>query len=1588
MEKVIIVKFFYKRKIYMKKKRTSRIHVNKVESAREISSTRQISMKVVEIRQREPKASTARPRINTFIPPLQLQTKAISKLEKTPRPESATLRFLTEPTKYSDPNSISTFIQVNAVSQEEQDNAKKIQRIWRKIRDNKKTLSFIRFVFNLYRKRAKFPMHLWLLARRFPADIAKIHYNKVVDYMLSRHYLFKSNNKWVTTNFANYLLTFDQYCKTNCIFIGIQYDIDKIIKFVKIIMRPLIKEAFQIWREMNEKSRMLPKQDHKIRATHEYRSTFNELFWTYVFWRRWTVFRKSRNLERSTMTCKSFYLLEWNIYKAKKQQKINIINRAFSMRNDRLKFYAFSTMRRYCLSKIKKRREYNKIKKVGDKYSMSLAFRSFLFYHVQCSIKKSMKYRVLSSWYKITDKSMIHHSFLSAIQNRMNLKLLIRAMKKWNESIYENSLFLSFLFDSVSNNQLFALKYAFFLMKDFVHFAFVSSFYFWKKLMWMKKRSLMFVSWSFNHSKSDAVKSYLIDIFHENCLHQVDYLDYFPFKSELEKKFTSISKSDSATISLTKKKSKLMKIVQNANQIKDEITVESFVATVDQTLQSYQKVEEYPIHEDKNWIDNASSDQIKTLFYHIVIIKSYINKGKYKSKTKHDQLNQVRSDIVEYRERNNLFTLVNLRKYRKKQEEKFEIKRKLMVQKLHRDALLLAKKDVYLALVAMNEINPQFTIEPEKTFKESNIIREGEFISTSSSSSTTVVLDKEEDIDDLQNMKFSRKQKHPLLNEIRTLKEGITKSNRKVRRHPKQLFTEETNQSAHSRTIRIALEQGSRGSHSKLNDQAIIYEKHQPLSNVNKEKYFLDKKRKEKEQLKNMPPPLDQMPTIKNAPPLRIRHKESSIQLSSHLDITNESLNKFMESQDIDLSHKFSSKSPSKNLSAIGEGLDNDEEEEEEESNENEIDQMISQIEKISFPYINNDSYMEQSSLNRRDILTTRYFSILDVLLSRRLKPKFKSPLLDIKHEEEEEENNEENLNLPQNCVSRVLRYLMPSYQPEKSKKKHRRKSTAADRLMNKRKPLFQDRRAKKFEKVVGEDGVVYSKSSDPQFSNVLFIGDYFMSKINMSGKLPIIEKEDDLFNKPQKNKKKIKKENEDEEEDYEEEDEDDDLSSTFDIPGFHHLLEEVGNYLNYGNSFDLSIDQQEKEMLQNKDELNPSEKVMLVMNKLARNLIKDEASNEENVNNIAVADDLVSVDTTRSQSAVHSSRSTQRQQQEKKVVNKFKLTSHLEFKSKREERMKKIRKRIKRRRKKLNAKSTIVITKKFTFTQDLINSIHEASRLMHPLLLTYYDDVSKIDPFDGMDTLKKNIKMIVNSKNDGSDDYYSYYDSNEINHSKEREKESKRAIQRAYQLTSPHPHQNKSVNSKPQKKNEVFADEFILSIGGKTPRRQPSRVTQKVTVHTNTLRSTLRNDSQIDLLKVENLTFSNKEKNRPVTAWSKVKQEVKLEDKWNNDLTVSNLKFTVNKRPKPHVTKLTATLPSQPPEFSMIHSGDVRKNEVKKSLIKSGLKEVKKLKNPKWIIENDPVISDEDVEFFLFTTPFILPPSLINNAIERQRKK
>ncbi|OHT08644.1 hypothetical protein TRFO_22723 [Tritrichomonas foetus] len=1469
----------------------SRINVNRVDSAREIRRTKHKEFKVAKRVKKDQRPETARPHYNcNFIPPLKLKPTTISKLESTPRPESAAMKFLTEPSKYSEPSSIQTFIMLNGVNQKHQDSAKRIQKAWRKIKDNKKMKSFMEFLFRLYKIRMSYPMHLWMLARRYPASIAKSHYESVVNYMKTRHYIIFLNNEWITIDFNSRLLSFDQYCKTNSIFINKRYDVNKIISFIKIVMKPLMKETISVWREMKNDLITTRKQKPNIRTTVEYRGIYHELLWTYVFWRRYVIYKKTNSLIKSSIICHSFYLLEWNIYRAKRQQKINIIKAAFSMRNIRLMQYSFSTMRKYSFQKRKQRREFTSIQKVAQLSLMNIAFKGLLFHHVQCAIEKSMKYRVLSSWYKVTDKSQIHKQCLAAFNRRYQLRSIYEAFGKWKSIIFNESLMIAFLFQYINNHQTLALRPIFLMKDDKIHFTLTHAYLSWKRLIWMKNRGKKFVSWSFENANEYSIKSYLLDIFRENALHFINSQKYFPFKSEEEKEFNNKrANTQKASFSSTKRKMKLIKLIQQA-QDSNSYKLQYFPSTVNNTVFSFQCIDEYPIYKG-DWAKTATSEQVRTLFYRIIITASNKCKAIKKKPSKI-------TEIIKFKEKYHLENIVDVRAFREQQELYAEVKRKAMVQKMNRDALLLAKKDVSLAAAALNKTIPDFKINEEKAYEESQIIRDTE--QSILEYTATALIDSH------------HKNNHPLLNSIVSLKTGINKSNRKSRRPHGQLFTEETNQSAGKRPTKIVPEKSNKGAGKFLFEEgSIVYDKYRPFpKNI---------ERRSNENEANMPPPLDKIPTIRNAPPLRLNfHHDDETKLVSQNEVKTDTFANILHATDA----SFSTTAQEPVITEADEidksegNVKHDEtkssEEEEEEANFD-GEEIYSELDKISLQFVNNNEYMQSNAVKRRDMVMTKYFEILNILLSKTRRPKKPAA------KKYEDDGNSFEAKVKSN-VSEIIERLHPTKSNKKSKKVMRSGELELMKrreLKKNRKGLFTDHKAAKFNQFVDKDGNTYSKSPCPEYSNVLFLGGSMLSQYDFSDSSQL------------------------EEEDF--------PTGSIDqimIPGFDILINNIDNYLNASEANDYK-----NTSLHGSSNFDDASKAMImkIVNRLAHKTILQATINEEKEE----MDDLVSVDslTSRSMTSVMlSSRS-------RKSIQELAWSSSLSTSDK----MILNRRRKRTFRPKPRYKTTIIIEKRITFTQDLINAIYEGSRLTHSIRMKYYDDVSKINPFEGMEELKDNLTQRLRklthdrlnctpNKTPISGTADTSFSSNSSGNS----------------FTSPYTPINKNISHKP-----AYAEEYIISINGKTPRRPPSKI-KPSTPRTIRIKSTTTTDGINDFLKIDNITIAqNTPKERSKTSWAPVKQDdIDLEEKKNVIRTPK-----IGQRPKSHVTKMTATLPYDPPDFAPISK---RKNAKEQTI-----KHTKTIVNPKWIIESDPEITEDDIDFFMFATPYIIPPKVLNQIFE-----
>ncbi|KAK8844452.1 hypothetical protein M9Y10_024310 [Tritrichomonas musculus] len=98
--------------------------------------------------------------------------------------------------------------------------------------------------------------------------------------------------------------------------------------------------------------------------------------------------------------------------------------------------------------------------------------------------------------------------------------------------------------------------------------------------------------------------------------------------------------------------------------------------------------------------------------------------------------------------------------------------------------------------------------------------------------------------------------------------------------------------------------------------------------------------------------------------------------------------------------------------------------------------------------------------------------------------------------------------------------------------------------------------------------------------------------------------------------------------------------------------------------------------------------------------------------------------------------------------------------------------------------------------------------------------------------------------------------------------------------------------------------------------------------------------------------------------------------------------KQRVNKR-KTQLTKMAPNFPTQSPEFCVVK--DFNEDNQKLNNTKKGSRTIT-LSGPPAKLEGNPNsdrinITDEDVDFFMFVTPYVMPPEILNSILDKKEK-
>ena len=373
-------------------------------------------------------------------------------------------------------------------------------------------------------------------------------------------------------------------------------------------------------------------------------------------------------------------------------------------------------------------------------------------------------------------------------------------------------------------------------------------------------------------------------------------------------------------------------------------------------------------------------------------------------------------------------------------------------------------------------------------------------------------------------------------------------------------------------------------------------------------------------------------------------------------------------------------------------------------------------------------------------------------------------------------------------------------------------------------------------------------------------------------------------------------------------------------IPGFSALATQVAQY------FDANEEEDEGKAI-------PQEHIVSnfheFMNEIAKKYLNKELDNmpSENIETL--------VDTTDIVINQHDSKETKPKAKEESPKKQFFITKSREFSHKAFETTSR------------RVKTPKIIEDKFTFTAELLRAIKEGSEIMREHTKRYMRNKSR--PFDGLAELRKRIM--------------------------ERQQEVNK--QKSPDLYAP-PLTSRKVGVKSLKELEDQNGEVSLTVGGKQKREIPHQARPATSVAFTRVRRVPRDESR-DFVVTSRAKTSMRSTTSSFSAFptSRTMPEEKIPNLTIAQLDTTKMSIRVHEaavgKRKPQFTKMTPTAPRKP-ETLVYETPAVPR-----------LARTSRSRESHWQvdIEREKVVTDEDVDFLLFVTPYIIPPELLTKLLD-----
>ncbi|KAK8888112.1 hypothetical protein M9Y10_039173 [Tritrichomonas musculus] len=1515
-----------------------------------------------------------------FVPPLAIPLSDLDDFEEKSDRKSSHIKFLTEQKDYSTPRSIQTFVMYNNGDTHYADSALKIQKNWRAYIKRRRFHKFVNFIISIRKKRMRFALHLWILSLKKPADVSITSYNQVISFMQIYGYIIKQgkNQGLITKDKFYNVNNFNQAMRTDFLFIQPRYPSKVIQRYQRSFYSPLISNIFSHWFSLASEKLALRRTSRPMQELSRKRSLFGPMFWTFYFWKRWAQFKKSGKIPSKK---NQLFLTEWSIYisKKKKQKKLNKI--ADKLHQRYVKTVIISHLRINTASRSVYNKAFENVQKNHENLLMTTSLRAFNVLIATKQFKSNIKRRVIRAWYTVIDLQITSRMKESVLKYRGFLKCLKNSFKKWQNFVIEEELRSVYLHNLVIKNNLLMLKTFFLLKSDFPHFAFVSAFLDWKKLIEMNHDKRRFITWSLTKAKQKSNLQSVLNIFKQNLGIQSDPLNFPLFENNSKKRSIPYSNS---TRKVNKKR-----LIKMKKRMNDELPIVKVCSTtLHQTNKAYSNLNDYEMC-DVDWYTKSSSEEVKDLFFRMVLILSQLKKSpSFKKSLKSP--NEKIEIIKKFRSDNLLYNMNELRVYRVHQDRQDLKRQSLMKQTLKRDISLLMAFDTHNAAISLHKISKKFEInqipiEDVTSLKIKTKKKKGK----SSKNSET---DNSESIENLNENKVLKIQKdlkfyrpstpgrdhaskdsnsdHPFLRPIESVKKSIDMNDRKYRRKPEDIFdVKESSATIHNLKLINKLNSTASQARFQLDSG---YEQFSPLrqslkaTRMMSSREFLLKElsdmhdtatselkkinecveyemysKEELESLKNdddlfekpvFVPRLEEIPTVLNttiSPKGEIKNNNSETSINSnHSNVSDSILIK-------------------------NENIDNDDSKSGTDFKLNDIS-----ISDLSKNFVNDPGYFEYTDGERAAMLTNKYLRVLELLIDdSSAKPKPPSLTNDSeKVETIEDENDKMRIH-----ISSLIRKVIPQrFSPEDDDEEEeeetetsapKTKKKRATKSAKKRKSLFEDP-DQQFGTIIAADGVEYKKSNCPEFSNVAFNGNKVLTNTpwdtDKDGDKSASNSSSSKKLRKKKRKKKRNDSDSDDDNDSEYEDGDDaelNMTSlpkpTFKVPGFDDeshdsssinnsasLLDQINTFLSSSYS---TVDDQNHliEKLRHEAESNKNNTgemrraLMLLIDAVAHKYVLRQLDTNQHQMQISSLVDVDGAMSSRSQMTSEDESSFSTIIIQKKLQkNKYQvLKKFAAFDTESRQ-----------------VDPPEIIERKFTFTKDLLAAIAENAKFASTLKMKYYKDISKLKlPFNGMKSLERRIREKLASFN-----------------------------------------QNHIVKSSAAYNcNENDENEVILSIGDVSDKKKQVKKVKKIGTRPVTVMSkkyTVKKNS--DIIKLE---INSRPRTPLIDGCLKPEPgKVKVVKK-----------PMVNKR-KPQFTKMAPNFPTQSPEFFV--AKDFNEDNQKLNNTKKGSRTITLSGPPaklKWNPNSDRInITDEDVDFFMFVTPYVMPPEILNSILDQKEKK